>query len=519
MNFIHKIKETAIAIVPISALVVALSLTVAPVPPSVLFAFMPGSILVLLGLSFFLAGTDLGILPAGSFIGSAITKSKSILLVLFTGLLVGFFITVAEPDLAVLGAQVERATGYIPSWPLILSVAGGVGVFVTIALLRAIIQIPFRVVTLAGYALVFVLASRVHPQAMAIAFDSGGATTGPMTVPFIIALGVGVAAVRGDRSSDEDSFGFTGIASIGPILAVALLALSLEPRTAEAAGALDTAGAAESGMRAAERALADGGNGLARMAGDLLALYSRELGHVAGNVALALSPIAVLLFAYQFFLLRLPPMQVRRIALGVVYAYVGLVLFFLGTETAFIPAGRELGRSLAAIGNGWPLIPVGLALGAAVVCAEPAIWILTEQVEEVSAGNIRRHVLLAALATGVSLAVALSLWRVLSGFGVWYLLAPSYALALALTFVSPRLFTAIAFDSGGVASGPMSSTFVLALALGAASERGSAGATDAFGLIAMIAVTPIVSIQLLGWLYARKERAMLRKETREGGSR
>jgi hypothetical protein len=525
MNFSHKIKETSLAVLPIAALVIALSLTIAPLSRETFFAFVPGTAMIILGLSFFLAGTDLGILPAGSFIGSAITRSRKLTLILGTGLIVGFIITIAEPDLAVLGSQVEDATGYIRSLPLILSIAAGVGIFVSLALARAVFQIPFRAVVIAGYALVFALGSRISPTLAAIAFDSGGATTGPMTVPFIIALGIGVASVRIDKASGEDNFGFTGIASIGPIAAVAILALIISG--GETAGAVEPATAisiAQSTSEATQEipnepvAFADAENPLpgeiAPPIASLFGRYAHETPIVAKGVLLALAPVALLLSLFQLFLLKLPPRQITRIAFGFIYAFIGLVLFFLGTDTAFLPAGRELGFALARIGNGWPLIPIALALGATIVCAEPAIWILTEQVEEVSGGNVRRTALLVALACGVAVAVALSMWRILSGFSVWLLLIPSYAAAIALTFVSPRLFTAIAFDSGGVASGPMASTFVLAMALGAASAQGTSNAENAFGLIAMIAVTPLISIQVLGWAFSVKERTASENRSR-----
>lgn len=531
MNFTHKLKETSLAVLPIAALVIALSVTIAPLSRETFFAFVPGTGLIILGLSFFLAGTDLGILPAGSFIGSAITRSRKLTLILGTGLVVGFFITIAEPDLAVLGAQVEETTGYIRSWPLILSIAAGVGIFVSLALARAVFQVPFRVVVIAGYALVFALGSRVNPALAAIAFDSGGATTGPMTVPFIIALGVGVASVRIDKSSGEDSFGFTGIASIGPIAAVAILALSISgsdsagvvrPATATATAIAESAAEALHTLPDAQPIFSDAPQSLLSAISSSLSRlctrYAHETPIVAQRVLLALAPVAVLLSLFQLFLLKLPPQQIRRIAFGFVYTFIGLVLFFVGTDTAFLPAGRELGFALARIGNGWPLIPVALALGATIVCAEPAIWILTEQVEEVSGGNIRRAALLAALACGIAVAVALSMWRILSGFSVWYLLIPSYAAAIALTFASPRLFTAIAFDSGGVASGPMASTFVLAMALGAASAQGASNAENAFGLIAMIAVTPLISIQVLGWMFSSRERAAHTTRSKASGN-
>lgn len=499
MNLMHKLRETCVAVLPICAIVIVLGTTVAPLTIGFLGAFCAGSAVLILGLTIFLTGADLGIVPAGSFIGAKLTRTRAMPLILGSGLAIGFLITIAEPDLLVLGRQVETVTGSIPARALILAVALGVGVFSAIALARVLFQIPYRLVIIAGYALVFALASRTDAAFVAIAFDSGGATTGPMTVPFIIALGVGIAAVRGDKNALEDSFGYTGIASIGPIIAVSLLGFFMGGSGGSIPGAGTTAHGVASYNGAAEIAVSGG------IIADLLRTILSE----AKGVFAALIPLYAIIVLFQIFLLKLPKELFRRLSLGFLYAYIGLVLFFVGAATAFVPAGKALGAAIAALRHNWIIIPIGALLGAVVVCAEPAVWVLTEQVEEASGGNIRRTVLLATLATGVAISVGLSMCRVIFGFSVWYLLAPFYALALALTFFAPRLFTAIAFDSGGVASGPMASTFILSFTLGASSAVGAAAAMDGFGVIAMVASTPLVAIQVLGIVYRRRERHAL----------
>ena len=232
---------------------------------------------------------------------------------------------------------------------------------------------------------------------------------------------------------------------------------------------------------------------------------------VARNVFIALSPLYGIILLFQLFLIKLPPQQFKRVSLGFLYAYIGLILFFVGADSAFVPAGKALGVALGSLERNWILIPIGCVLGAVVVCAEPAVWVLTEQVEEVSGGNIRKPLLLATLAIGVSVSIGLSMCRVIFGFSVWYLLIPFYAAAIALTFVTPKLFTAIAFDSGGVASGPMASTFILSLTLGASVASGGDPSRDGFGVIAMVAATPLVAIQILGWLYSLKEKHIARE--------
>ena len=485
MNFLKKLKETCIAVLPISAVVILLALTITPLGGALLVKFLFGTVWIILGLTIFLTGCDIGIMPAGAFLGAALTVRRNLPLLLASGLLIGVLITIAEPSLLILGQQAEKTTGNVSAMTLVYWVSAGVGLILVLGLARTVFQIPFRLIIIAGYAVVFLFASRISPVFVALAFDSGGATTGQMTVPFIIALGVGISSVRSDRSAEDDSFGLIGIASIGPILAVVLLGL-----VSGTAGAEPPVGEGVPLVAANEQTRS------------LLAEYAALAPEILKTVALALTPLAVILGLYQIFLLRLPPRQLTRISIGFGYTCIGLIIFLLGTNSAFIPVGKEVGFLLGQLDYNRILIPLGFVLGALVVCAEPAIWVLTESVEEVSGGNIRRPVLLTALALGVAASVGLSMWRVLDGFSIWYILAPWYAAAIALSFACPRLFTAIAFDSGGVASGPLSSTFVLALLIGASEAVGGNPGTDAFGLIAMIAVTPIVTIQILGWLYA-----------------
>ena len=540
MNLLHKLKETCTAVLPICAIVLILGTTIAPLGAGILVPFCVGSFFLIIGLSVFLTGADLGIVPAGSYMGAKLTRTKMMPLILGTGLIIGFLITIAEPDLLVLGNQVETVTGGIDSIPtipgraMILAVALGVGIFVALGLARTLFQIPYRMVLIVGYALTFALASQVDNVFVAIAFDSGGATTGPMTVPFIIALGVGIAAVRGDKNAVEDSFGYTGIASIGPILAVTILGFMLSGNAHGGASTMQSAAqsAAQSTTQATAVAQAAAQNAAEAVATSAAALTSVALtsaAHAAStnplavfaeafalipgearNVFTALFPLFAIIVVFQFALLKFPPQLFKRVSLGFFYAFLGLVFFFVGTELAFVPAGKALGAALGMLEYKWILIPIGVVLGAVVVCAEPAVWVLTEQVEEVSGGNIRKPVLLATLSIGVAASVGLSMCRVLWGFSIWYLLVPFYALAIALTFFTPKLFTAIAYDSGGVASGPMASTFILSLTLGASVAVGGDPATDGFGVIAMVAATPLVAIQILGMLYHRMEVRALR---------
>lgn len=493
MNLTQKLKDTSLAIIPVDLIVLALHATVAPLAPHLLISFLAGSVFVILGLSIFLAGADLGIVPAGSLLGASLTRTRNLPLILIALLISGFIITIAEPNLKVQGDLVESVTGLLGSWSLVFAVAGGIGIFLAIAMLRILFQIPFRIIIILFYGIALILATRIDPSLVAIAFDSSGAATGPLTVPFFIALGIGVTSVRGGKNAEDDSFGTTGIAAIGPIFAMVLVGflVSGQGPSAEVAGDIQV-----------EAAAVEPGS---------LTLWISSIPTTMKGVALSLSPLAALLVFFQITLLKLPPAQVRRLVVGLVYTWLGLVLFFVGTNSGFIPAGAALGEALGALESNYFLVPVGCAFGAAIVCAEPAMWVLTSQIEEVTSGNIRKPAVLTAVALGVASGVALSMWRVLAGFSVWYLIAPLFILAIVLTLVTPKLFASIAFDSGSVATGPVSSAFILPLTIGASAAAGGDPARDAFGLIAMIAITPPVSMQILGIIFHVKERRAFKK--------
>ena len=488
MLFLEKFKESLISVIPIMGMVLLLHLTVAPLGTA-LPQFLIGGVLLILGLSVFLVGAEVGVLPVGQKTGAALTSRRNLLLMLVVGFLVGFFITVAEPDVWVLAAQVAGVDPGIRPVMLVSMIAIGVGLFVAVAMGRIILQIPLRLLLLVFYLLVFVCAFATEPAFVGIGFDAGGATTGPMTVPFIMALGVGVAAVRGGRAAD-DSFGFVGLASIGPIIAVLVMGMFFYGGSQQTASAPVSSG---------ELSLA--------------AHFLHLVPEVALEVVTALGPLVVLFFLFQVFLLHMPPSGVARMLKGLIYTFLGLICFFVGVKGGFMPVGTALGGLIAG-DYSWLLIPVGLLTGMVVVCAEPAVWVLTDQVEQVSGGHIRKRLMLGTLSLGVGVAVAIAMFRVSTGTSIWYFLVPGYVLALLLTFFCPQMFTAIAFDSGGVASGPMASTFILAFTLGASSALGGNPITDAFGVIAMIAMTPLIAIQVLGILFHHKEQqaTLKRKE-------
>ena len=504
MNFLQKTKEAAIAVVPIIIIVLVLHFAIAPLTINILRAFIVGSFLIILGLGIFLAGADLGIVAAGSLLGASLTRTRKLPVILISVSITCFIITIAEPNLIVQGNLVESVTGNISARSLILSVSAGIAIAIVMAVIRIFFQVPYRLILFIAYGVAIFAASQVSDIFISIAFDSSGCATGPLTVPFIMALGIGIAGVRSDITATEDSFGTTGIAAVGPILAVAILGLIVTNTVTDIPADIDI-------VETPKELLAVVDDIVEIAKAPILRQYMEHLRSVIKDVTKALSPLALILIFFQITLFKMPPEQLKRLALGIFYTWLGLILFFLGANTGFIPTGTALGELLGALSWNWILIPIGCILGAVIVCAEPAVWVLTQQVEEISSGNIRRPILLATLAIGVAATVGLSMWRVLSGFSIWYFILPGFGLALLLTFFSPKLFTAIAFDSGSVATGPMASTFILTLTLGAALTSGGNPETDAFGLIAMIAVAPPISIQILGIIFHRKELYLARK--------
>ncbi len=489
MDLLQKLRETGISVIPIMLLVLIFYPTLAPIGVPLLMRFLTGGLLIIVGLGIFLLGTDVGILPMGHRIGSALVHKRNVLLIVASGFLVGFFITIAEPDVRVLVAQVGWITPTISRTALISMIGIGVGLFVSIGMGRVLLRMPYYLLVIGSYFLVFGLAYFSAPRYLGIAFDAGGATTGPMTVPFTIALGVGIAAVRGTKESESDSFGLVGLASIGPIMAVLAMGVleGESPSTVVVGGVVTEASVS------------------------LASAFIGVLPEILLEAFLALTPIALFLFAFQVVLLHMNRRQVMRMIKGLAYTFIGLVIFLVGVKGGFLPAGSAIGGMIGSSPFKWLLIPIGFVLGAVVVLAEPAVWVLNDQIEMVSGGRIKRRFMLIAFSVGVAVAVALAMYRVVTGSSIWWFLIPGYAIALALTPVCPPLFTAIAFDSGGVASGPMSSTFVLAFTIGASASSGGDPMMDAFGVVAMIAMVPLITIQVLGLLFRRREREAERR--------
>lgn len=458
---------------PIVCIVMLLCFTVAPISPSILLCFLMGTALLLVGMMFFTAGAEIAMTPMGERVGTAMTKTKKLGIVVVLSFLLGFIITISEPDLQVLAEQVPS----VPNMILILSVAFGVGLFLVVALLRMLFSIALPHLLIGCYALVFILAFFVPGEFLAVAFDSGGVTTGPMTVPFIMALGVGISAIRSDRHAADDSFGLVALASVGPILAVMMLGLIYNPK--ETAYTPPVLPEIQDSVE------------LWKMFGEGLPKYLEE-------IFASLLPIILFFIAAQFIVLKLDRRQLLRMGVGLAYTYVGLVLFLTGANVGFMPAGNYLGRVLGEFEYSWIIVPIAMVMGYFIVRAEPAVYVLNKQVEEITDGAISAKAMGLGLSVGVAISLGLAMIRVLTGISILWFLIPGYIIALGISFFVPKLYTAIAFDSGGVASGPMTATFLLPLAQGACVAVGGNIVTDAFGVVAMVAMTPLITIQVMG---------------------
>ena len=488
----EKLHEALTAVLPIICIVLLLCFTVAPIEPGILLCFLAGAVLIIAGIMFFTLGADLSMTPMGERVGAAITKKRSLALVIIVGFLMGFIITISEPDLQVLAGQVPS----IPNAVLILAVAAGVGLFLVAALLRMFFGISLRLMLIISYILVFTLAAFVPRDFLAVAFDSGGVTTGPLPVPFIMAMGVGVSSIRSDSRAGDDSFGLIALCSVGPILAVMTLGLIFP---------------AEGKFDASALPVIDTSTDLAR-------LFLHSIPTYMGEIALALLPIIIFFGIFQVVALRLPRRGLYKIIVGLVYTYVGLVLFLTGANVGFMPAGSYLGQTMASLPYNWIIIPIGMLIGYFIVRAEPAVYVLNKQVEEITDGAISSSAMGACLSLGVAASIGLALVRVLTGISILWFVIPGYAIAIGLSFLVPRIFTAIAFDSGGVASGPMTATFLLPFAQGACLAVGGNVVADAFGVVAMVAMTPLITIQILGLTYQiKKKRAASAQAPVTGG--
>lgn len=484
--FAVKTREALSSVLPVTAIVFLLSISVSPLSPGTLTLFLFGAIMLIAGMGLFTTGVDMSMIPLGEGVGIELSRSKKLIFALVAIFALGLFITIAEPDLQILADQVPG----IPRTTLIMSIGVGVGCFLLIAMLRIRLRVPLPYVFIFFYTLIVIIAGFVDANIIPVSFDSGGVTTGPVTVPFILALGVGMASVRTEKGSIDDSFGLIGTASVGPIITVLLLGVAYNIADASYVSPVlldvtTTRGAAHEFARAFPQ-------------------YIREVG-------IALVPLLAVFVLFQLATRRFHRHQSARIISGFVYSGIGLALFLTGVNVGFLPAGHNIGLVVGEGSWEYMLIPIGMLIGYYMVAAEPAVQVLNKQVEEVSNGAISQKAMQRSLSIGVSISVGLSMLRIMTGVSILWFIIPGYLIALAMTFYVPHIFTGVAFDSGGAASGPITATFLLPFAIGACEGVGGNVLTDAFGAVAMVAMTPIVTVQAMGIISRRRQEARIRR--------
>jgi len=482
----EKTMESLSAVLPITGIVLLISIFLVPMELGSLVMFVTGAVMLILGMGLFQLGAEMAMTPIGEGIGVQISRTRKVLMILLMGFVMGAIITISEPDLQVLAQQVPS----VPNRVLIQTVAVGVGIFLALAILRIKFQIDLSKLLIVLYLLLICASFLVPKEFLAVAFDSGGVTTGPMTVPFIMAMGIGLASRRTDKNSASDSFGLVALSSIGPILAVLILGCFYRPT--EAAYSLgDVAEVATT-------------RDVVKVFGTSIPAYARE-------VLVSLFPIVLVFLIFQMFTRRYHRRQLKRIVVGLVYTYAGLVLFLCGVNVGFAPVGSFLGQELASLMFNWILIPIGMLIGYYIVKAEPAIQVLNHQVENVTDGAVSVKAMNRCMSLGVAISVGLAMMRVLTGLPIQWIILPGYLIALVLSRFVPKIFVGIAFDSGGVASGPMTSTFLLPLSIGTCQALGGNLMTDAFGVVALVALTPLIAIQIMGIVYQVKTSSMQKK--------
>ena len=488
MNAIKsKIFESLTSILPIALIVIVLSMTITPLAAEHMLLFLIGIVFLVFGMSLFNVGAEMSMQPLGVKIGSSLASSRKIWFIAFVSFIIGIIVTISEPDLQILATQVSGVENLV----LILTVSVGVGVFLMIALLRIVFGVSLNIILVVFYITAFIISFFLPASFRPLAFDSGGVTTGPMTVPFIMSIGAGVSSARANNGGRDDSFGITALCSIGPIIAVLVLGLCVDVGGDYIPNEIPVIETTRDGIW----------------------LFATELLHYAEEVAMALLPIVVFTVIFQLSTKAFSKTQLIRISVGVIYTFIGLAIFLTGANVGFMPTGMTIGSSLAGIGGGWLLIPIGMLLGFFIVKAEPAVYVLNRLVEEMSAGAISGKTTGLGLSIGVAAALGLSSLRILTGISIMYILIPGYIIALTLCFFVPKIFVGIAFDSGGVASGTMMSGFVLPLAIGACTTLGGDVMTDAFGCVAFVAMAPIIAIQIFGLLYNIKSKRRMRSFT------
>ena len=475
----EKVRESLSSVLPITIIVLLLSIVLIPMEVGAFTLFLAGALFLIFGMGFFQLGADISMTQLGQGLGGQLMKKRNLLFIIGGCFLMGVLITISEPDLQVLANQVAS----IPNQVLVLTVAIGVGCFLVAAVLRILFKVSLSRLLTLMYVVLFLVALATPSEFLAVAFDSGGVTTGPMTVPFIMALGIGLSSSRSDKDSANDSFGLIALSSIGPILMVLLLGIFYHPTDAVYTSVT----------------IPD-----VETTKDVLDQFIRAFPQYTEEVLISMLPILAVFMLFQIKTRKYHRRQLLRMCVGFLYTIAGLVLFLVGVNIGFAPVGNLLGEQMVSSSYQWLLIPVGLLIGYYIVKAEPAVQILNHQVEDITDGMVTKEQMNLCLSVGVAGAVGLAMFRVLTGIPIYWILIPGYLLALGMSYRVQPILVGIAFDSGGVASGPMTSTFLLPLTMGACTALGGNVVTDAFGVVALVALAPLIAIQIMGLVYEHK---------------
>lgn len=482
-----KFMEVLTSVLPITVMVLLLHFTLTPMEGTMIWRFLFGAALIMVGLTLFLIGVDIGVTPLGDHTGTALAKSNKLWIVLIAGVVLGFFISIAEPGLLVLADQVGFVTsGQISSMSILMIVSIGLALMLALGFLRIFYNYPLYKMLMVLYVLIFGLSIFTSREFLAISFDASGATTGILAVPFILSLSLGISKMKKDsKASEKDSFGLVAIASTGAILGVMLLDLFTKNTSFNA----DI-------------------ESVVTVSDSILKPFIALIPDMLFESIIAMSPLVVILLVLQKAVFKLQKREFRKMVTGFIYGFIGLVIFLIGVNGGFMDVGTSIGTALALLDNKVPIVIIGFIIGLVTIIAEPAVHVLTHQIEEVTSGYVKRIAVLVPLSLGVGLAVALSVIRILiPEIQLMHYLVPGYIISLGLMFIVPKLFVGIAFDAGGVATGPMTATFILAFVQGAAhAYEGADMLVDGFGMIAMVAMAPIITLQLLGLVFQSKAK-------------
>ncbi|MDI9549197.1 MAG: DUF1538 domain-containing protein [Chloroflexota bacterium] len=482
---VEKLREVLYAVLPVTVIVLLLHFTIAPLENYLLMRFAIGAVLIVIGLAVFLFGVDIGITPIGVLMRGPITERNKAWIIAVAGLMLGFFISIAEPNLRVVADQVDFVTsGAISKLSLVVVVSLGIAAMLALGLLRIVYNVSLRGFLTVAYLIILALAIFTSPDFLPMSFDAVGAVTGVLVVPFILALAYGVASVKKDsKSAEEDSFGLVGIVSTGALMTVMMMSILMRP--GEIAAGLDLS---------------------ETHSASILAPYIHELPIIAGEISQALFPLFAVFVILQIRSFHLSRRAFMNIVKGLVYTFAGLVLFLTGVNAGFMDVGNVVGYSIASSDKRWLIIAIGFVLGLATVLAEPAVHVLTHQIETVTSGSVKAKMVMVSFSLAVGVAIALAMVKiVVPQVQLWHFLLPGYVIAIAATYLVPPLFVGIAFDSGPVASGPMTATFILAFAQGAAEAiEGANVLIDGFGVIALVTLAPLIALQTLGYIFKVK---------------